>query len=116
MASIEELQKKIIKFRDDRDWKQFHTPKDSALSLSLEASEYLELFQWRNGDDLEKYIADNKEMFGDELSDILYWVLLISHDLNIDINEAFEKKLIKTGKKYPINQVKGKASKYNSNK
>jgi len=107
MPTLKKLQDDILKFREDRDWKQFHNPKDVALSLVLEATEYLELFQWKNGEELKKYIEENKEMFEDELADVLYYVLLASHDLGIDIREACEKKLIKTGKKYPIEKSRG---------
>ncbi len=113
MPTLKELQDKVVKFRDDRDWKQFHHPKDCAISLALEANEYLELFQWKNGEDLAKHIKENKEMFEDELSDVLYWILLIAHDLDIDIKEAFEKKLSKTGKKYPVDKARGNYVKHN---
>ena len=69
-----------IAFREERDWKQFHNFKDQALSLSLEAAELLELTQWKNGDELEKHLADHRERVGEELSDILLWVLTIASD------------------------------------
>ena len=85
MSNIKNLTNKIITFRDARDWKQFHNPKDVALSLALEASEVLEHFQWKNGEELKDYIDTHKEHLGDELADVMYWVLLMSHDLGIDI-------------------------------
>lgn len=112
MSDIKELTKKIIEFRKKRDWKQFHNPKDTAISLALEANEYLELFQWKNGKDLDKHIQKNKKIFEDELADVMYWILLISHDMGIDIKKACDKKLIKTRKKYPVNKAKGNALKY----
>ena len=78
---IKELTNKIIQFRDARDWEQFHNSKDVALSLVLEASELLEHFQWKNHKEIEKYINTHKSDLGDELADILYWVLLMSHPL-----------------------------------
>lgn len=113
MSDIQRLTKKIIAFRNARNWKQFHNPKDVALSLSLEAAEVLEHFQWKNGKELEQYVKKYKKEIGDELSDVLYWVLLLSHDLDIDIVKAFENKLKKTAKKYPIKKSKGKHIKYN---
>jgi len=110
---IKELQKKVIAFRDARNWQQFHSDyKDLALSLSLEAAEVLEHFQWKNKDEFKKYLKTHKEEVADELMDVLYWVLLISHDLDIDINTAFENKLAKTGEKYPVSKSKNSKKKY----
>lgn len=113
MSDINELTKKIKKFRDVRDWKQFHNPKDVALSLVLEAVEVLEHFQWKNQTEIKKYLKTNKEKIGEELADVLYWVLLMSNDIEIDIKEAMEKKLKKNEKKYPVDKAKGKYTKYN---
>ena len=113
MKNIEDLTKRIIEFRDARDWKQFHNPKDLALSLVLEASEVLEHFQWKNKEEIEKYIVDNKKNIGEELADVFYWVLLMSKDLNIDITLALEDKLKKNEEKYPIEKARGKHTKYN---
>ena len=110
---IQELQKMVVQFRDDRDWKQFHNPKDLALSLVLESSEVLEHFQWKNGEDIEKYISKEKESISHELADVLYWVLLMSNDLDIDISQAFIEKIKLSGEKYPIEKAKGKSDKYN---
>lgn len=112
MSDIKNLTEKIKKFRDARAWKQFHNPKDLALSLVLEAAEVLEHFQWKNPKEIEMYIKINKEDIGEELADVLYWVLLISHDLKIDIKKALEKKIKKNEEKYPINKAKGKHTKY----
>lgn len=109
---MENLQELVIKFRDERDWKQFHNPKDCALSLVLEATEVLEHFQWKNGKDLDKVSETNKEEISHELADVLYWVLLMSNDLGINISDALKKKLKISGKKYPINKAKGKSDKY----
>ena len=113
MKNINDLTKKIIAFRDARDWKQFHNPKDVALSLVLEAGEVMEHFQWKNKEEIEKYIEINKADIGEELADVLYWVLLMSHDLQIDVTEALEKKIKKNEKKYPVGKAKGKHTKYN---
>jgi NTP pyrophosphatase (non-canonical NTP hydrolase) len=112
MADINHISKKITAFRDARDWKQFHNPKDSAISLSLEASEVLEHFQWKNSEEIEKYIKTNKKEIGDELADVLYWVLLMAHDLNIDLEKAFDLKMKENNKKYPVKKSKGRHSKY----
>lgn len=112
MKNIEELTKKIISFRDAREWKQFHNPKDMSLSLVLEACEVMEHFQWKSKEEIEQYIKTNKEHIGEELADVLYWVLLMSHDLNIDILKVSDKKLKKNTEKYPIEKAKGKNAKY----
>ena len=112
MKNFKELTKLIVAFRDARDWKQFHNPKDCAISLSLEVAEVLEHFQWKSKEEIEKYIKTNKKEIADELADVLYWVLLMSHDLNIDIGKASIAKLKESGKKYPIKKAKGKHNKY----
>lgn len=112
MSDIKELIKIITKFRDARNWKQFHNPKDMSLSLVLEAAELMEHFQWKNSEEMRKYVKDHKNEIGEELADVLYWVLLISHDLKIDIKEALEKKLVTQEKKYPVEKAKGKHTKY----
>ncbi len=113
MSDIKKLTEKIIKFRDERDWKQFHNPKDVALSLVLEAGEVVEHFQWKNKEEIAKYIETNKADIGEELADVLYWVLLMSHDLKIDILDALDKKIKKNEEKYPLEKAKGKHTKYN---
>jgi len=112
MADIKSITKRLIAFRDARNWSQFHNPKDCALSLSLEAAEVLEHFQWKNGEELSQYVRDNKDEIGDELIDVLYWVLLMSHDLDIDIESAFERKMVKNEAKYPVEKASGKHTKY----
>lgn len=101
---MQELTSKIIRFRDERNWRQFHNAKDLAISLSLEASELLELFQWKQNDEVVK---ENLEGIKDELADVLYYVLLMSHDVGIDIEEALESKLRKNERKYPIEKAYG---------
>jgi NTP pyrophosphatase (non-canonical NTP hydrolase) len=113
MKNIKDLTARIIAFRDARDWKQFHNPKDLALSLVLEATEVMEHFQWKSQKEMDKYIIDSKDEIGEELADVLYWVLLMSKDLNIDIVKALENKIKKNEAKYPIEKAKGKHTKYN---
>ncbi len=110
---IKEITEKIIAFRDARDWKQFHNPKDVALSLVLEAGEVMEHFQWKNKEEIERYIETNKNEIGEELADVLYWVLLMGHDFKIDVFDALEKKMKKNEEKYPIEKSKGRHTKYN---
>ena len=113
MSDLEKLTQSIVKFRDARDWKQFHNPKDMAISLTLEAAEVLEHFQWQSPKEIEAYLQTNKAEVAEELADVLYWVLLMNHDLGIDIVSTFEKKLKKNEVKYPLERAKGKNTKYN---
>ena len=113
MDKIKKLTSEIIKFRDERDWKKFHNPKDVALSLVLEATELLEHFQWKNNEEISNYVEKSSNEIGEELVDILYWVLLMSNDLKIDISSALEDKMEKNKVKYPINLSKGNNIKYN---
>ncbi|HBD02581.1 TPA: nucleotide pyrophosphohydrolase [Candidatus Collierbacteria bacterium] len=109
---MDELIKLVIKFRDDRDWKQFHNPKDMAISLSLEASELLEHFQWKKSDEMVTYLKTHKNEVSNELADVFIWVLTISHDLNIDLIKSVKEKVKLNAKKYPVKKSKGKHSKY----
>lgn len=112
MSDIQRLTEIIIKFRDARDWKQFHNPKDMSVSLVLEATEVMEHFQWKNKQETQEYVKAHKKDIGEELSDVLYWVLLMSHDFGIDIKQAFERKMKISNKKYPVNKAKGSHKKY----
>lgn len=113
MNNLDKLTKEVIAFRDKRDWKQFNKPKDLALSLVLEAAEVLEHFQWKEGERLELYLKTNKKEISHELADVLYWVLTMSHDLDIDLAKAFEEKMEINDKKYPVEKFKGINKKYN---
>jgi dCTP diphosphatase len=109
---IDRLTAMACKFRDERDWKQFHNPKDMALSLTLEAAELLELMQWKNGPELHQHLRKNKKLLSDELCDVFYWVLVMAHDNQIDLRRAFAQKIRKNEAKYPIAKSRGKAKKY----
>jgi NTP pyrophosphatase (non-canonical NTP hydrolase) len=112
MNKVNEIIKKIISFRDARDWKQFHNPKDVSLSLVLEAGEVMEHFQWKDKKEIEEYIKKNKNDIGEELADVLYWILLMGHDLDIDVFDALDKKIKKDEEKYPVEKAKGRHTKY----
>ena len=113
MPNIKTLTKKIVSFRDVRDWAQFHNPKDVAISLALEAAELLEHFQWKNPAEIAAHVKTNKEAVSEELADVLYWVLLLSYDLKIDPLAALGRKLKKNARKYPVKKSKGRHTKYN---
>jgi NTP pyrophosphatase (non-canonical NTP hydrolase) len=112
MSDIKKLTQQVVKFRDARDWKQFHNPKDAAIGLALEAAEVLEHFHWKNDKEMKEHLATRKEEVGEELADILYWVFLMAYDFDIDLGEAFTKKMEKNAKKYPVEKAKGRHVKY----
>jgi NTP pyrophosphatase (non-canonical NTP hydrolase) len=111
--TIRSLTDEAARFRDERNWKQFHNPKDMAVSLSLEVAELLELMQWKNGEALHSHLVERKREAGEELSDILYWVLLLAHDLDIDLPAAFRRKMAINKIKYPVDKARNSSKKYN---
>lgn len=112
MSDLEDLQKKVIEFRDARNWKQFHNPKDLAISLLLESSELLEQFQWKSENEIREHIKNNPTQIADEIIDVLYWLLLLANDLDIHIEDAFSRKMAINAKKYPVSKSRGSHKKY----
>lgn len=112
MSELKKLTDQYIQFRNERDWQQYHKPKDVALSLLLEAAEVLELFQWKNDSDVDTWLLANREKLRDELADVLGWILILAHDCNIDMTQACENKLIKNAEKYPVEKARGNSKKY----
>jgi len=100
----DDLMEMIKKFVKDRDWDQFHYPKDLAISLNLEAAELLECFQWKNNEEVEKMVKDKKEKehIEEEIADVAIYLMQLAHSLDIDLKESIEDKMIKNAKKYPI--------------
>lgn len=109
---LKDLTKRIVDFRDARDWKQFHNGKDLAISLVLEANELLEHFQWKTEDDIKSFSVEKKGKIREELADVLYWILLMGHDLEIDVSAALREKMEVNEAKYPVVKAKGKNLKY----
>ncbi|MEL7608321.1 MAG: nucleotide pyrophosphohydrolase [Bacillota bacterium] len=99
----------ILRFRDERNWKQFHNPKDLAISISLEAAELLENFQWSTAPEAVQY---KKENICDELADVLIYCILMADSLDVDINSIIAKKLEQNVSKYPVDKAFGKKEKY----
>ncbi|MGN6507454.1 MAG: MazG-like family protein [Tepidisphaeraceae bacterium] len=112
MSDLQHMTQRLLAFRAERDWEQFHNPKDQIVSLCLEAAEVLELTQWKQAAELQAHLTANQERLADELADVLGWVLLIAHDQGIDLSRAFADKLAKNEKKYPAEQARGRADKY----
>ena len=109
MTDIHSLTSQINQFRDDRNWRQFHNEKDLAISISLEASELLELFQWVSA---EEAVANKQVELKDELADVLIYSLMLADNLGFDVSELIENKLTKNALKYPVDKAKGSNKKY----
>lgn len=112
MSDIRMLQEKIRKFRDERDWMQFHNPKDMAAAIAIEAAELQEIFLWKNAEESALAVERNQERVRDEIADIATYLFELADNLNIDLVAAMEAKLAKNAAKYPADQVRGSSLKY----
>ncbi len=113
MDKIEDLQQKVAKFRDDRDWQQFHNPKDLAIAISIEASELLECFRWKSIKEVEEFMKSEKSTsVEEEMADVLILLLNLADTTGIDVVKAANDKLDANNKKYPVEKSKGSAKKY----
>ena len=107
MKEIEEITKALIDFRNERDWAQFHNPKDLALAINVEAGELLELFLWKKAEEA------NKDKVKEELADILAYSFLLAEKYDFDVKDIVMSKIKINGDKYPVDKSKGTAKKYN---
>lgn len=112
MNEIRVLTEKIKKFRDERDWMQFHNPKDVALSLVLEAAEVLEHFQWKKPEEVDAHAKACKDEIADELADVAMYLFELADNLGVDLSKAIDIKLAKNSQKYPVEKAKGRHTKY----
>ena len=112
MSDIDDLIQKIKQFRDDRDWMQFHDPKNMAISIVIEAAELLENFQWKSKEEVEQYAKQHKGAIEEEIADIAIYLFELADNLGIDLADAMNKKLQKNAKKYPAERARGKHTKY----
>lgn len=107
MSDIKKITDKLIEFRNERDWGQFHNPKDLALAINIESSELLEEYLWKKPEDA------NKESVKEELADVFAYAFLLAEKYDFDVKKIVLDKIENNGKKYPINKAKGSAKKYN---
>jgi NTP pyrophosphatase (non-canonical NTP hydrolase) len=107
MNNISEIMDALIEFRDERDWEQFHNPKDLAIALNIEAAELLELFLWKQPEDA------NKDKVKEELADVFIYAFLFANKYNLDVKQIILNKIASNETKYPINKSKGNSTKYN---
>ena len=105
----DETIQRVLQFRDDRNWRQFHTPKDLALSMCLEAAELLEVFQW-SGSDLE--CSEKTDKIKEELADVLSYCILMADVCGLDLDTIMNEKVTKNEAKYPVEKARGNAAKY----
>lgn len=107
MKESEEIIQALLKFRDERDWEQFHNPKDLALAINVEAGELLELFLWKNHDEA------NRDKIKEELADVFSYAFLLAEKYNLNVKDIVLEKIEINGEKYPVDKSKGNAKKYN---
>lgn len=112
--TLEQLKKEISKFVKKRDWEQYHSPKNLSMSISIEAAELMEKFQWLSVEESKKLIkeAKKKKEIEDELADIGIYLIDFCNLFDINLGKIIRAKLAKNNKKYPITKIKGKAKKY----
>jgi len=109
--NFEKIRKAIIDFRDERDWKQFHNPKDLATAISIEASELQEKFLWKSQKDSYEIWKNDKSVH-EEFADILNFMILFAEECDIDIEKVMLEKIEKNAKKYSVEKAKGSCEKY----
>lgn len=111
---IDELTERLIAFRDERDWRQFHSLKNLILSVSLESAELLELTQWKSEEEIEAAIADPafRKQLAEETADVFLYLLLVAERAGIDLAQAASDKITRNGEKYPVEKARGNARKY----
>ena len=112
MRTIEGLTESILGFRDERDWLQFHTPKDMAAAIAIEAAELQELFLWKSEQEQKEIARTRRERVGEELADIAVYLFELAHNLGYDLGQLIGDKLAKNAVKYPVSLSKGTSKKY----
>jgi len=109
---MQEVLERIRAFRDERDWKQFHDPKSLAASISIEAAELLEEFQWKTAEESYRHVAERKEAVSDEIADVAIYLFELADIAGIDLKAAILAKLAKNALKYPVEKSRGTNKKY----
>jgi dCTP diphosphatase len=111
-AQLEELRDALRAFADARDWNQFHSPKNLAMALSAEAGELLEVFQWLTEEQSHRLDPEARAAAGEEIADVLLYLIRLADKLDIDVLDAARRKLAKNEEKYPADKARGHARKY----
>ncbi len=113
MSELEQLREQLREFAAARDWDQFHSPKNLAMALSVEAAELLEKFQWLSEEQSRNLSADTSAAVAEELADVLLYLVRLSDKLGIDLMDAARNKLVVNANKYPVDKARGHSRKYN---
>ena len=113
MDKFQEIVEKLKAFRHARNWEQFHTPKNLSMGITIEASELMQEFLWKNDEEVFQRIKEHRENVADEIADIASYVFLLADDLGLDLFAEIERKMSKNAEKYPVEKCFGKATKYN---
>lgn len=109
---LDDITQRIVAFRDAREWKQFHSPRNLAASITIESAELLELFQWSSDVSLPHDVEEHRADLERELADIAIYCLLLAHDTGVDLEEAIDAKLAENEAKYPADKARGRRDKY----
>ena len=109
---LEDITRRIVEFRDARDWKQFHSPKNLAASISIEAAELLETLQWSSDETMAADVEKRRAEIETELADVMIYCLLLAHDTGVDPIAAIDAKLAENAAKYPADKARGSRTKY----
>jgi NTP pyrophosphatase (non-canonical NTP hydrolase) len=109
MSEINEITDFLVRFRNERDWEQFHNSKNLAVALSVEVAELNELFLWKTVEECEQV---DKEKIADELADVLVYAFFLAHRQGLDVEQIIRNKMAKNAAKYPVHLAKGNARKY----
>ena len=109
---MDDVIESIRKFRDERDWMQFHDPKNFGISIAIEAAELLEEFQWKSKEESERHASEHLEQISDEVADVAIYLFELADILKIDLASAIRLKLEKNASKYPVEKSRGNAKKY----
>lgn len=109
---MEDVLERIRQFRDEREWMKFHDPKNLATSITIEAAELLEHFQWKTGEEAARYAVENREVVADEIADVAIYLFELADNIGIDLADAIHRKLDKNTAKYPVEKARGVATKY----
>jgi dCTP diphosphatase len=114
-TTVRQLLRRALVFRDERNWKQFHDPKNLAAALSIEAGELQELFLWKSKEEVQQFIGskEGRKRLGEEIADVFIYLLFLADSAGMDLSLAFDRKLTENCRKYPVDKSRGSSRKYN---
>lgn len=107
-TTLAELKRRVLQFVDERDWQQFHAPKNLSMAIAIEAAELMEHFQWIDAAESRTPTPEQREKIGEELADVFCYVLALANELEMDLTEQFVRKMVKNVAKYPADEMRGR--------